>query len=148
MGKGHWLGLEVVMAKPQTFMNLSGDAIQPMAAWYRIPTPNIVVIHDDIDIPFGEIRLKFAGGHGGHNGLRSIHQRLGDDSYYRIRVGVGRPHGGDVTNHVLGDFTTDEKIHFFKVLNYVTEAVICLLTSGFQQTMNQYHGINLLAEIN
>ncbi|HWL87931.1 MAG TPA: aminoacyl-tRNA hydrolase, partial [Polyangiaceae bacterium] len=95
------------LLKPQTFMNLSGDSVQPCAAFLKIEPSSIVIVHDELDLPFGDVRLKFGGGHAGHNGLRSIIQRLGTPDFARVRVGIGRPPAtfrGDVADFVLTNF--------------------------------------------
>lgn len=95
---GSWLA-----AKPQTFMNLSGQCVQPLLAWHKLKPQDLVVAHDELDISPGELRFKFGGGNAGHNGLKSITELLGTPDFYRLRMGIGRPpHKGDVTNWVLG----------------------------------------------
>ena len=95
---GTWLA-----AKPQTYMNLSGQSVQPLLAWHKLRPSGLVVAHDELDIPTGEIRFKLGGGNAGHNGLKSITELLGTPDFYRLRIGIGRPpHKGDVTNWVLG----------------------------------------------
>ena len=102
---GTWL-----MAKPETFMNLSGECVQPLAAWHRIEPAQILVLHDELDLPTGRMRFKRGGGNAGHNGLASITQRLGTPDFYRLRLGVGRPpHGGETVNWVLGHFFAEER---------------------------------------
>lgn len=96
--KGWWLA-----AKPQTFMNLSGQCVQPLLAWHKLAAGQLLVVHDELDIPAGELRFKKGGGNAGHNGLKSITELLGTPDFYRLRMGIGRPlHKGDVTNWVLG----------------------------------------------
>ncbi len=100
----------VLLQKPQTYMNLSGDAVASASRFYKIPSERIIVLHDELDIAFGETRIKQGGGNGGHNGLRSIDERLGTVNYWRVRLGIGHP--GEkylVTPHVLGDFFADEE---------------------------------------
>ncbi|MDD6088658.1 MAG: aminoacyl-tRNA hydrolase [Desulfovibrionaceae bacterium] len=95
---GEWL-----LAEPQTFMNLSGDCVQPLAAWYRIPPHRILVIHDELDLPPGRMKCKCGGGNAGHNGLKSITQRLGTPDFFRLRIGIGKsPYPDDTINWVLG----------------------------------------------
>ncbi|HOW82186.1 MAG TPA: aminoacyl-tRNA hydrolase [Spirochaetota bacterium] len=96
---------------PQTFMNLSGNAVSEACAYYRVEADGLIVVHDDIELPFGEIRQKKDGGHKGHNGLRSIMERIGSGDFHRIRIGVGRPDNPDVpvADYVLSDFLPDEK---------------------------------------
>ena len=98
----------VLLIKPQTFMNDSGRAVAAAARYYRIEPTDIFIVFDDLDLPTGRIRLRRGGGHGGHNGLKSIHQHLGDNGYSRIRIGIGRPGNGEVTPWVLGRQTADE----------------------------------------
>jgi peptidyl-tRNA hydrolase, PTH1 family len=114
--KGHYAegrlgGDKVFLLKPQTYMNLSGEAIQPLAAFYKIPPEHIFIFHDELDLGEGVIKTKIGGGTAGHNGLKSTSKMLGTDNYYRVRIGIGHP--GDksrVTGHVLGNFTQDDQI--------------------------------------
>lgn len=113
--KGEWapllLGSRVVpLLKPLTFMNLSGESARALGEFLRIAPESWLVVHDDIDLPLGEVRLQTGGGLGGHNGLRSLRQHLGTDRFHRLRLGVGRPAAGDVASHVLGRFSPDEEI--------------------------------------
>lgn len=99
----------VLSLKPQTFMNRSGESVQAAAAFYKIPPTRIVVFHDELDLAYGKVRIKQAGGNGGHNGLKDIDDKLGP-GYWRVRLGIGRPeHKGEVTSYVLGDFGEREK---------------------------------------
>lgn len=109
-GKGRIAGREVLILLPQTYMNASGDAVQPALAFYRESPERLIVLHDEVELAFGEIRTKFGGGHKGHNGVRSIIQRVGSADFHRIRIGVGRPpHAGmSVADHALSNFTADE----------------------------------------
>jgi PTH1 family peptidyl-tRNA hydrolase len=106
VSKGEINGQEVILLKPQTYMNLSGESVQPAAAFYKITPDNITVIHDDIDLPLGKVKIKIGGGNAGHNGLKSIDQKIGSN-YRRIRIGVGRPQY-DVSSYVLSDFAKEE----------------------------------------
>lgn len=103
-------GEKVVFLKPQTFMNLSGESVQPLAAFYKIAPSEILVIHDELDIPFGQVHFKMGGGFAGHNGLKSIGGLLGTDQFGRMRVGIGRPVHGSVSDWVLSGFRGDEAI--------------------------------------
>ena len=97
------LGGQWLCAMPQTFMNNSGQCVQPLLAWHKLPVESLVVVHDEMDIPAGQLRFKRGGGNAGHNGLKSITQMLGTPDFYRLRIGIGRPvHKGDVLNWVLG----------------------------------------------
>ena len=107
-----------LVAKPQTFMNLSGESVQPLAAWHRLTPERIVVAHDELDLPPGRMRFKIGGGNAGHNGLASITQRLGTPDFYRLRLGIGRPPqpGGETINWVLGHFNSEERMQYPQVL--------------------------------
>lgn len=114
-----------LIAKPQTFMNLSGECVQPLAAWHRLLPENILVVHDELDIAPGRMKFKKGGGNAGHNGLKSITQRLGTPDFYRLRLGIGRsPHGGeDTVNWVLGRLTPEALDAFRKQLPAAFEVV-------------------------
>jgi len=112
--------------KPTTYMNLSGKSVQAVKNFFKIDAEDIVVIHDDIDLPFGAIRFKQGGGHGGHNGLRSIDERIGRD-YYRIRLGVGKPeHKSQVVDYVLHDFSPQESEHLDAIIAHASQAALAL----------------------
>jgi len=131
---------EVVILLPQTFMNLSGASVASASKSLGLVAGDLVVFHDDIDLPFGQLRIKAGGGHGGHNGLRSINQVLGGGDYLRIKIGVGRPpHGGDVAAYVLSPFSAEERRQLEKVVENAASAVICLLKYGVQQAMNDFN---------
>ena len=114
-----------LIAKPQTFMNLSGECVQPLAAWHRLLPENILVVHDELDIAPGRMKFKKGGGNAGHNGLKSITQRLGTPDFYRLRLGIGRsPHGGeDTVNWVLGRLSPEAQDAFRKQLPAALEVV-------------------------
>ncbi len=101
--------LDVVLLRPLTFMNLSGKSVCPAAKFYKIVPEDLLVLHDEIDIPFGDLRLKKGGGHAGHNGIRDIIERCGSREFYRLRIGVGRPEKGQAADHVLSRFRPDEE---------------------------------------
>lgn len=109
-------GSRVTFLKPQTFMNLSGESVQPLAAFYKIPPEEILVIHDELDIPFGQVHFKMGGGLAGHNGLKSIASCLGTDNFGRMRVGIGRPVHGTVSDWVLSPFSKDQQIQLSMLL--------------------------------
>lgn len=105
VSEGRFGSQKIILLKPQTFMNLSGESVQPLAAFYKIPPENIFVFHDELDLAEGQIKVKKGGGTAGHNGLKSISGRLGTDAYYRIRMGIGHPGSRvRVNGHVLGNF--------------------------------------------
>ncbi len=112
--------------KPTTYMNLSGTSVQAVTNFFKIDTEDVVVIHDDIDLPFGAIRFKQGGGHGGHNGLRSIDEHITRD-YNRIRLGVGKPeYKSQVADYVLHDFSPDETPHLSEIITHASEAALAL----------------------
>lgn len=112
--------------KPQTFMNLSGESILSVAEYYNIANENIIIIHDDLDLPFGTVKFKIGGGHGGHNGLRSIDSHIGKD-YIRVRVGIGKPEQkGDVANYVLSDFTKEEFSALDSIIVHIIKSIEAL----------------------
>lgn len=131
--KGPAFGADLGLLLPQTFMNLSGDSVQPAAAFLKLAPKDVLVIHDELDLPFGDVRLKLGGGHAGHNGLRSIIQRLGTPDFVRVRVGIGRPppgFRGDVADFVLGDFASAERAELPAVLGRVLAAVQATVEAG------------------
>lgn len=137
-GKGRLFGDDAVLLKPQTFMNLSGDSVQPAAAFLKVAADHIVVVHDELDLPFGEVRLKFGGGHAGHNGLRSMIARLGTPDFLRVRVGIGRPPAtfrGEVADYVLGDFDGVEQASLPDVYARIEAAVERLFVDGAKAAM-------------
>lgn len=108
---GDWL-----LVKPQTYMNLSGESVQPLAAWHRLEPPQILVIHDDLDLAPGRMKFKKGGGNAGHNGLKSITQMLGTPDFYRLRLGIGRPQVGETIGWVLGRLSSADRLAFENML--------------------------------
>jgi len=140
VGVGRLAGLPVILAKPQTFMNLSGDSVGALAAYYRIPLVRMLVIYDELDIPFGTIRLREKGSAGGHNGMRSIIQHMGGE-FPRLRLGIGRPPGRmDPAAFVLQDFGRDELPLVSETLDVAVEAVESFVRDGINLTMSRYNG--------
>ncbi|MFP5385042.1 MAG: aminoacyl-tRNA hydrolase [Bacteriovoracia bacterium] len=130
--------------KPQTFMNLSGESVQPMAAFFKIPPQEILVIHDELDIPFGQVHFKMGGGLAGHNGLKSIAAHLGTDQFARMRIGIGRPPIGDVASWVLSPFQGDERIQLPLLLEKLHDPLVAAMVDGLQK-VGIYNKKNLLA---
>ncbi len=127
--RGPWL-----VAKPQTFMNLSGQCVQPLLAWHKLPPDRLVVAHDELDIPAGHLRFKFGGGNAGHNGLKSISQLLGTPDFYRLRIGIGRPpHKGDVTNWVLGRPAGDDAAAVAKGIDNALDVLFAFVAGGLER---------------
>ncbi|MET4046281.1 PTH1 family peptidyl-tRNA hydrolase [Rhodococcus sp. UYP5] len=130
----------VVVAKPRTFMNLSGQPVAALARFFSVDPSNIVIVHDELDIEFGAIRLKLGGGEGGHNGLRSISQQLGTKDYLRTRVGVGRPPGRmDAAAYVLKPFSAAERKDLGVICEEAADAAELLLRVGLEAAQNQVH---------
>ena len=137
---GRLAGTAVTLAKPQTFMNLSGGPVAALRSFYKIPPERIVVIHDELDLPFEVIRLKLGGGDGGHNGLRSVTAALGTRDYLRVRVGIGLPPGRmDPADFVLRDFSAAEKKLLPLVLEQAADAVEALLRHGLAAAQHEFH---------
>lgn len=140
MGEGRIAGTPVFLVQPQTFMNRSGDAIGPLADYYRIRPENVLVIFDDLDLPLGTLRLREQGGSGGHNGMRSIANHLGQ-AFPRLRLGVGRPPGRmDPAAYVLQDFSKEEQTVVAEVLGKAQEAVETFLQDGIELAMSRHNG--------
>jgi PTH1 family peptidyl-tRNA hydrolase len=124
------------LLKPLTFMNLSGDSISAVKNFYKID--DVVVIHDDLDLPFGTLRFKKGGGHGGHNGLKSTDEKI-SDNYVRVRMGIGKPeHKGEVASYVLSDFSKSEQEHLGEWISAAAKAVESLLVSSLEDVSTKY----------
>jgi peptidyl-tRNA hydrolase, PTH1 family len=138
--EGRLAGVSVIIAKPLTFMNESGVAVGGLSGYYRLQPGQIVVVHDELDLPFGTIRLKRGGGDNGHNGLRSVTAHLGTRDYYRVRIGIGRPPGRmDPAAYVLRDFAAPERAELPLLLDRAADAVETLLASGLAAAQNAFH---------
>jgi PTH1 family peptidyl-tRNA hydrolase len=134
--KGLLVAGETHLLMPQTFMNLSGRAVQKAVTQLGVKPADIIVVHDDLDLPFGDVRVKVGGGHGGHNGLRDITAAIGPD-YLRVRVGIGRPTVGTVEHYVLSAFTKEEAPELPGVIDRAVEAVEGIVVDGPAQVMNK-----------
>ncbi|MFT7518449.1 MAG: PTH1 family peptidyl-tRNA hydrolase [Kiritimatiellia bacterium] len=140
VGKALVGGQSAVLAKPQGFMNRSGQPVVSLRGYYKLDNVDVVVVHDDLDLPFGQVRIKEGGGHGGHNGLRDISRALGGGSYLRVRVGLGRPpEGWDAADFVLGKWTKGELQDLEQVLDLACDAVEGTLHQGVLAAMNQFN---------
>lgn len=138
---GRIAGKKVILAKPQTYMNASGDAVGPLASYYQIPHENILVIYDELDLPFGAIRLREKGGAGGHNGMKSIINHLGQD-FPRMRLGIGRPPGQMPPHaYVLQDFRPEELPLLNDILDEAVRAVETWLQDGIQMAMSRHNSV-------
>lgn len=134
-------GKRLILAKPQTFMNLSGQAVSSLLRFYKVPLTNLLVIHDDLDLPLGVIRMRPGGGSAGQKGLGSIIQQLGTQDFPRLRVGIGRPPGRmEAADYVLQDFPSSEQDTLNQVLDRAQEAARKFISAGLEQAMNEYNG--------
>ncbi len=134
----------VILAKPQTFMNLSGTAVKGLMNYYRVDVEDLLVVHDDLDLPFSTIRLKAGGGHGGHKGLVSIIDHLRKEDFLRVRVGIGRPQDKTkVEAYVLQPFSDQETDLLPTLIADVGDAVAETISAGIQAAMRKYHGRSL-----
>ena len=135
-----WSDVPVTLARPRPYMNLSGRPVAALAAFYKIPPDRLVVVHDELDLPFGVVRLKLGGGDNGHNGLRSITQALGTRDYYRVRFGIGRPPGRmDPAAFVLRDFSAAERKDLPFFVDRAADATEALIAKGLADAQNTYH---------
>jgi PTH1 family peptidyl-tRNA hydrolase len=145
-GVGRVAGQEVTILLPQTYMNRSGDSVAPACQSLGVEPGDLIVIHDEIDLAFGCLRIKVGGGHGGHNGLRSIGASLGSTNYNRLRMGVGRPPlGGDVSAHVLSRFSSGERTQLDNYIDSAADALELLVRRGAQEAMNSYNNREVLS---
>ena len=127
-----------IYTKPQTFMNLSGESILSIVDYYEIENKNTIVIHDDLDLPFGTVKFKLGGGHGGHNGLRSLDKHIGTD-YVRVRIGIGKPENkGDVANYVLSNFSKEEFDKLDDVIRHCIKAIDALQKQSLVEVKSSY----------
>lgn len=140
MGKGKTHGKPVLLLKPQTFMNLSGTSIAACAKYHKIPPEHVWVIHDDLDLPLGHLRIRTEGSSGGHNGVQSVIERLGTPKFIRFRIGVGRPAAPvPVEDYVLQPFGADERETAQAMVEKTAEAVSSALLEGVTRAMNLFN---------
>lgn len=134
-------GNKLILAKPQTYMNLSGQSIQGLARFYKMPLENVVVAHDDLDLPFGTIRIRPGGGPGGQKGVASTIERLGTKDFRRLRIGIGRPPGRmDPAAYVLQDFPKADQLLLSEILDRAADAALEFVLHGLNAAMNKYNG--------
>ena len=132
---------KLILAKPQTFMNLSGQSVQGLVHFYKIPLTNVMILSDDLDLPFGTIRIRASGGPGGQRGLSSILEKLGTQDVPRMRLGIGRPPGRmDSADYVLQNFSKDDLQFLSEVLDRGAEASLAFVTDGLEKAMNKFSG--------
>jgi peptidyl-tRNA hydrolase, PTH1 family len=133
--EGHLAGQKLVLVKPQTYMNLSGHAVREVLNWYHAPTDDLLIVYDDLDLPFGALRLRAAGSGGGHNGIRSVIEQLGTQAVPRLRVGIGRT-GSPAVRQVLSRFAPDEARELPAIVQRAADAVACWVERGAIACMN------------
>ncbi|MGI8798729.1 MAG: aminoacyl-tRNA hydrolase [Pseudonocardia sp.] len=143
IAEGRRSGRRVILAKPRSYVNLSGAAVAGVLRYFSLPVDSLVVVHDELDLPFGVVRLKRGGGEGGHNGLRSVSASLGTKDYFRTRFGIGRPPGRmDPADYVLRRFSAAERRELDVGVELSADAVEILLDEGLEQAQNRFHPIN------
>ncbi|MGD8315674.1 MAG: aminoacyl-tRNA hydrolase [Syntrophobacterales bacterium] len=137
---GEIAGRKVLLAKPQTFMNRSGQAVAALMAYYKLAVQDLLVIHDDLDVDFGSIKIVRSGGSGGHRGIRSIHEILKENQYVRVKVGIGRPRFNEaVEDYVLSPWYEDQREQVVEMVDYTAEAVTAIIADGLEKAMTVFH---------
>ncbi|MBN2428131.1 MAG: aminoacyl-tRNA hydrolase [Deltaproteobacteria bacterium] len=149
-GVGRVTGEETTLLLPQTYMNLSGASVASAVRVLKLEgEEDVIVVHDDVDLPFGRLRVRTGGGHGGHNGIRNICQVLGHGDFTRVKLGIGRPHPEEETaDFVLRNFSPQERKVLGKVLEVAVEAVECILRKGAETAMNEFNNCDILNLVN
>lgn len=132
-----WGATRVVLARPMSYMNESGRPIRALVDWYRSSPDKLIVVHDEMDVPFGEVRIKQGGGTAGHNGLRSIVDHMRSPDFVRVRVGVGRPRGNDAVDHVLAGFSSAQKKELPQLIDAAADAAERIVAVGIERAMNE-----------
>lgn len=141
LGDGHIGANKVVLVKPQTYMNLSGESIREVIEWYKVPLNNLIIIYDDVDLPLGRVRVRPKGSSGTHNGMKSVIYQLQSDEFPRIRIGIGSPpEEVGIVNYVLGKFNGEERKIIDKSISWAAEAAEEIVKSGINSAMNKYNG--------
>jgi len=142
IGEIHISGERVFVAKPQTYMNISGQSVAQAARFFRLDSSDIIVVYDDMDLDFGKLRIRPEGGAGGHRGVKSIIDQLGAADFTRVRIGIGRPDrsGRDAVDHVLGSFSKNERENLDEIIGRAVDALRTIIASGINVAMNQYNG--------
>lgn len=134
-------GPRTVLVKPMSFMNLAGGPVTALARFYKVPPAQVIAVHDELDIPYGQVRVKCGGGEGGHNGLRSISRALGSKDYVRVRFGIGRPPGRqDPADFVLSNFSSTERKDIDFLVDRAADVVEAVMVRGLEWAQNTYHG--------
>lgn len=131
--------------KPQTFMNRSGTSVGQAMRWYKLELDQLLVVYDDLDLPFGEVRIRRKGSPAGHNGLSSIIEHCGSQEIQRLRVGIGRPSNGETVSYVLARFSKEEESELDTVIDHATDAVLAWIAGDMDVAMGRFNGVNVLA---
>ena len=147
IGRGKVEGVDVILARPQTYMNLSGQSVNRLMHNFKLQPDDIIVIHDDMDLPLGKVRIRAGGSSGGHKGINSIIQEIGTRDFIRIKIGIGRPDSNDghscdeedIVDFVLSNFNSDEKKQLEPSISKVSDALRCLITEGLEAAMNRFN---------
>lgn len=140
IGEGFVGGKKVMLVKPQTYMNLSGESVREIIDYYNVPLENILVVYDDIALEVGRLRLRSKGSGGTHNGMRSIIYQLREDEFPRLRIGIGKPERQDLTSYVLGRFSQEDKEKIIEAIKKAREAIKLFISKGIQEAMNEFNG--------
>ena len=139
VGVTNYAGQKVILVKPQTYMNLSGQAVREIMNFYKVPVENLIVIYDDIDIAVGKLRIRKKGSAGTHNGMRDIVYQIQDDNFPRIRVGIGAERKGDLVNFVIGGFSKEERPLLEDSITKAADASLAIIKDGIEKAMNAYN---------
>ncbi len=137
-------GQSVILCQPLTYMNLSGFAVQPLMQFYKIPLTHLLVIHDEMDLPFGSLKFHKNRGSASHNGVQHIHNQLGSKNYMRVRVGIGKVQATMGKGHVLSHFSQEEQKHLTALMDWMREGIEGLFDKGFEKVANEYNGAFLM----
>jgi len=140
LGEATYEGIKILLLKPHTYMNLSGESVKDAVNYYKIPPENLIVIYDDMDLPVGRLRIRPEGSGGGHRGMDSIIYQLASDKFPRVRIGIGRPEGEkDAVHHVLGKFCGEEIEKIKIAIQTAAKAALLIVSDGINQAMNKYN---------
>ena len=141
IGEGFAFGKKIVLVKPQTFMNLSGESVRPLMDYYHIPPEDLFVLVDDVNLDIGTLRIRRGGSDGGHNGLKNITEQLGTKDYARLRIGAGAPPAGGLVDFVLSGFTKEDRAVIDETLEDAAEACLVFISEGVDKAMNLFNGV-------
>jgi peptidyl-tRNA hydrolase, PTH1 family len=147
VGEGWVNRQKIVLLKPQTFMNLSGQSVRAVLDWYKLEPTEVLVLYDDLDLPLGKLRMRLSGSAGGHNGMKSIISHLGTNTFPRLRMGIGKSDDDETISHVLGKFSAAELTIMSEILQLAADAVELSLGAGVEKAMNKYNNRSITVEI-